>query len=647
MNAPFTDILPAGPIRRWSMESLNQGNNRVLIVDDQPEIHDDFTEMLCSGITSTPDDELAAAFVREQEGDYLPEFELLHASNGEEACEIIRGGRESNRPIAVAYIDIRMPPGIDGIETVRRVREFDRDIEIVIMTAYTDRSLPEIVSDMELLHKLLYIRKPFTHEEIQQITLSLVGKWNVEQELVEHRRQLTVSHGRLKALLNATGDAIAMHDVTGRLAFANEMYLNLLGLDETDLETLPPGDLTARFAERFREPDLSRIEARFLSDGGDVVETTGAGGLPKQRLFYRSAAPVSDGQGNVIGSLTLYRDVSREIDAEQMKAEVRRLRTELETTFSFAGMVGASRGMQRVYALMKQAAESDITVLIRGESGTGKELVSRSFHFNSSRREGPFVALDCATIPETLIESELFGHEKGAFTGATTRRVGAFERADRGTILIDEIGDLPYALQGTLLRVLQEREIQRIGGKAPISVDIRVITATNKDLEHAVRKGEFREDLFYRIAAFPISIPPLRERREDIPLLAEHFIGKYAERLNKNIRGISTAAMRLLLQYEWPGNVRELENAIERAVLLETETVVQAGNLPPRLSPAIATGQEPADSTPVLSLKEVERQALYVALEAAGDNITRAANALGIHRATLHRKLKKYNMDRD
>ena len=647
MNAPFTGTLPAGPIRRWSMETLYQGNNRVLIVDDQPEIHDDFTEMLCSGIAITPDDELTAAFVREQEGNYLPEFELLHANNGEEACEIIRGGRESNSPIAVAYIDIRMPPGIDGIETVRRVREFDRDIEIVIMTAYTDRSLPEIVSDMELLHKLLYIRKPFTHEEIQQITLSLVGKWNVEQELVEQRRRLTVSHGRLRALLNATGDAIAMHDVTGRLAFANEMYLNLLGLDETDLETLPPGDLEARYSERFREPDLGHIEGRFLSDAGEVVETTGVGGLQKRRLFYRSTAPVSDGQGDVIGSLTLYRDVSREIDAEQMKAEVQRLRTELETTSSFAGMVGTSRGMQRVYALMKQAAESDITVLIRGESGTGKELVSRSFHFNSPRREGPFVALDCATIPETLIESELFGHEKGAFTGATTRRVGAFERANRGTILIDEIGDLPYALQGTLLRVLQEREIQRIGGKAPISVDIRVITATNKDLESAVRKGEFREDLFYRVAAFPISIPSLRERQEDIPLLAEHFIGKYAERLNKNIRGISTAAMRLLLQYEWPGNVRELENAIERAVLLETETVIQAGNLPPQLSPAIATGQEPAGSTPILSLKEVERQALYVALEAAGDNITRAAHALGIHRATLHRKLKKYNMDGD
>ena len=647
MSVPFSGNLSTGRGRRWSMEPFNHGNNRVLIVDDQPEIHDDFAEMLSTNIAIPSADDLAAAFVREQEGSYLPEFELLHASNGQEAFDIIRAGGESNKPVAVAYIDIRMPPGIDGIETVRRVREIDRDIEIVIMTAYTDMSLPEIVYEMDLLHKLLYIRKPFTHEEIQQITLSLVGKWNVEQELAEKRRQLAASHGRLEAVLNATGDAIAMHDAAGRLVFANEIFEKLLGLQGIDMAGIRPRDLAARFKKRFRKPDLSHMESRFLHDGGDVVETTGAGGLQKQRLFYRSTAPVSDERGHVIGNLVLYRDVSREIDAAQMKAEVIRLRTELETTYSFAGMVGTSRGIQRVYALMKQAAESDITVLIRGESGTGKELVARSFHFNSSRKKGPFVALDCATIPETLMESELFGHEKGTFTGATTRRIGAFERADGGTILIDEIGDLPYTLQGKLLRILQEREVQRIGGTAPVPVDIRVIAATNKDLDRAVKSGEFREDLFYRVAAFPIMIPPLRDRREDIPVLAEHFLEKYTKRLNKPIKGISSAAMRLLLQFDWPGNVRELENAIERAVLLEASSVIQASNLPPQLSPAIASGRDRAAPSAVLPLAEVERQALLLALEASGDNVTRAAHALGIHRATLHRKLKKYNLDKD
>ena len=257
------------------------------------------------------------------------------------------------------------------------------------------------------------------------------------------------------------------------------------------------------------------------------------------------------------------------------------------------------------------------------------------------------MALDCATIPETLMESELFGHEKGTFTGATTRRIGAFERADGGTILIDEIGDLPYALQGKLLRVLQEREVQRIGGTAPIPVDIRVIAATNKDLDRAVKSGEFREDLFYRVAAFPIMIPPLRDRREDIPVLAEHLLDKYTKRLNKPIKGISSAAMRLLLQFNWPGNVRELENAIERAVLLEASSVIQAGNLPPQLSPAIVSGHDRALPKAVMPLAEVERQALLLALEAEGNNVTRAAQALGIHRATLHRKMKKYNLNGD
>ncbi len=624
------------------MKSGNHENNRVLIVDDQHEIHDDFKEMLNPSFAQPSTDDLATAFVREEEEAWLPEFELLHANSGEEAYEIIRAGKESNRPIAIAYIDIRMPPGIDGIETIRRVRKIDRDVEIVIMTAYTDKALPEIVHDMELLHKLLYIRKPFAHEEIQQITLSLVGKWNIERELTEKRRQLANSHRRLEAVLNATGDAVAMHDSAGQLVFANQVYEELLGLKESELKKIPPRDLTARFEERFREPDLRDVEGRFLLDSGNVVETT----KPQQRLFYRSTAPVRDDRGKEIGSLVLYRDVSKEIEAEQMRAEVLRLRTELETTSSFADMVGTSPKMQQVYALMQQAAEGDIAVLIRGESGTGKELVAKSVHLNGLRKQGPFVALNCAAIPETLIESELFGHERGAFTGATHQRRGAFERAAGGTILLDEIGDMPYALQGKLLRVLQEREIQRVGGTAAIPVDIRVMTATNKDIELLVRKGEFRQDLFYRVAAFPIEIPPLRERREDIPLLARHFLDKHAERADKSISGISTAALRLLLQYDWPGNVRELENAIERAVLLETDAVLQAGSLPFQLSPVITAGSNRSPPE-VLPLAEVERQALIHALEAADNNVTQAARALGINRSTLHRKLKKYNLSED
>ena len=633
------------------MRAARYANTRVLIVDDQPEIHDDFVEMLRPTFAQpTSDDTLAAAFVpeeRREQASFLPAFELLHASTGEQACDIILRGKEWNSPIAVAFIDIRMPPGIDGIETIRRVRKIDRDVEIVIITAYTDKSLPEIVHDLELLHKLLYIRKPFVHEEIQQITLSLVGKWNVERELAEHRRQLAGSHRRLEAVLDATGDAMAMLDDDGRLVFANQAYEKLLDLPEAELQSIAPRELTERCKERFRDPHPNEVEGGFLLGSGNLVATTGAGQVPEQRLFSRSTAAVRDGAGQQIGSLVVYRDVSKEIEAEQMKAEVLRLRSELETTCSFDGMVGSSPRMQQVYALMKQAAESDITVLVRGESGTGKELVAKSFHQNSLRKDGPFVAVDCAAIPETLIESELFGHERGAFTGATTRRIGAFERADGGTIFLDEIGDMPYALQAKLLRVLQEREIQRVGGGSSIAVDIRVVTATNKELERAVAAGEFREDLYYRIAAFPIEIPPLRERREDIPLLARHFLEKHAGRADKPIGGISTAALRLLLQYDWPGNVRELENAMERAVLLETAAVLQAGSLPPALSPVIPAAVDPSLPAAVLPLAEVERQALVQALEVAGHQVPRAAQALGVSRATLYRKLKKHGLSPD
>ena len=626
------------------MEFKDYRNRRVLIVDDQREIHEDFIQMLTSERSTASTDAMAAAFVDDEERFSLPEFEVLHARSGEHAFEVVRAGKERDRPIAVAFVDIRMPPGIDGLETIRRMREVDRDIELVIMTAYTDKSLPEIVHGMDLIHKVLYIRKPFTREEVQQTTLSLVGKWNIERELVEQRRQLAINHQRLAAVLDATGDAMAMYDPSGCLVFANQACEEVFDLTESALKELSPNALEERFRERFREPSLPELEEGFLfEDGGRLVEETTTGPVPHQRLFYRTTAPVYDA-GDAIGSLVVYRDVSKDLEMERMKAEVLRLRTELETTHSFDGIVGISPPMQQVYALTRRAAESDITVLIRGESGTGKELVAKSFHFHSSRSAGPFLAINCAAIPETLIESELFGHERGAFTGATGRRIGAFESAKGGTIFLDEVGDMPSALQSKLLRVLQEREIQRVGGTATIPVDVRVIAATNKNLEDAVKAGEFRDDLFYRIAAFPIVIPPLRQRREDIPLLAKHFLNKHAESADRRVSGISTAALRVLLQYDWPGNVRELENAIERAVLLETTDVLHAHNLPPHMSPVVPSGSDRPAQANVLPLTEIERQALNHALVVANNNITQAARALGINRTTLHRKLKKYNL---
>ena len=621
-------------------------NYRVLIVDDQEEIHNDFEEMLSPSATKQATDELARAFVSETDNAFLPQFELFHATSGDEACELVKVRKEANAPFAMAFVDVRMPPGTDGIETVRRIRKFEHDIEIVIMTAYSDKTLPEIVNDMELLHKLLYIRKPFSREEIQQITLSLVGKWNIEQELAKNRQQLEISHQRLEAVLDATGDAIGMFDAGGRLQVANREYERLIGAPETELKQMPPTDLLARINARLRPAVLPELGRQlFLDSVGELEEEVTDNDASPSRLFYRSRAPVRDIQQNLMGHITVYRDVSQEVESERMKAEVLRLRTELETTYALDGIVGKSKNMQDVYALMQRASESDITVLIQGESGTGKELVSRLIHFNSPRRKAPFVAVNCAAIPETLIESELFGHERGAFTGATMRRLGQFERAQGGTVLLDEIGDMPMALQAKLLRVLQEREIQRVGGTATIPIDIRVIAATNRDLESAVKTGEFRADLFYRLAAFPLVIPPLREHREDIPLLVAHFLKHYAGSTENCAHGISPAALQRLLVYDWPGNVRELRNAIERALLLETTDRLQVGNLPPQLADLVPPLTDPEDPLrPVLSMQEAEQQALVHALESSDGNITKAAQVLNVNRTTLYRKLKKYGL---
>ena len=322
------------------------------------------------------------------------------------------------------------------------------------------------------------------------------------------------------------------------------------------------------------------------------------------------------------------------------------LQNELEINHSFGEIVGKSKKMQHVFTQIQTAAAGAINVLIQGETGTGKELIAKAIHDNSPRKARPFVAFNCAAIPTGLIEGELFGNEPGAFTGASERRIGYFEQADTGTLFLDEIGDMPLILQAKLLRVLQEREFQRLGGTSTISIDIRVLAATNQDLEDAIRDGYFREDLYHRLAAFPITVPSLRERREDIPILAHHFLEKYAAAAEKSIRDISTDALQVLRQHDFPGNVRELENVIERAVLYETTDRLQPQSLllhqtQERSQPATSS---PTDATTILPLDEVERRAIVHALKVTDNNVPAAAQALGIGRSTLYRKLKEYNL---
>jgi Nif-specific regulatory protein len=307
-------------------------------------------------------------------------------------------------------------------------------------------------------------------------------------------------------------------------------------------------------------------------------------------------------------------------------------------------IIGTSKKMRSLHEMIAQVAPSDATVLITGESGTGKELVAAELYRLSKRSGEALIKINCAALPESIIESELFGHEKGAFTGATSQRKGRFELAHRGTIFLDEIGDLSPQIQVKLLRVLQERELERVGGTATIKVNVRLIAATNRNLEEAVSRGSFREDLYYRLNVFPLHVPPLRERKSDIVLLADHFAEKYAEKNGKLIKRISTPAIDLLISYSWPGNVRELENCIERAVILSTDTVIHSYNLPPSLQSAVSTHTEPT-TTLKAALSRMEKELIVEALKISGGNMAAAARQLGITERQMGLRVHHYGIN--
>jgi DNA-binding NtrC family response regulator len=335
--------------------------------------------------------------------------------------------------------------------------------------------------------------------------------------------------------------------------------------------------------------------------------------------------------------------VRRALERKRLLEENRRFRQELGGPYRLDHLVGASGPMLEVFKTVGRVAASSSTVLIQGESGTGKELIARAIHHNSDRATGPFVTVDCGALPETLLESELFGHERGAFTGAGGLKRGLFEAGQGGTCFLDEIGDVSPAVQARLLRVLQEREVKRVGGTEVVRVDTRVIAATNKSLEALVKARQFREDLFYRLSVVTIALPPLRERGEDIPLLAEFFLRKFAKSTGKRVEGIAPETIALLSAHPWPGNVRELEHAIERAVVLTQNPVLLSTDLPPEIR--AHEGSRRGPNPGVLPLREVERRHLLFALERARGNRKQAAEWLGITRRTLYRMAARYGIE--
>lgn len=329
---------------------------------------------------------------------------------------------------------------------------------------------------------------------------------------------------------------------------------------------------------------------------------------------------------------------------QRLVAENIKLREQLRKRYGPKNIIGNSQAMRRIFELIESVADSSATVLIQGESGTGKELIARAIHYAGARRDKPFITMNCSAIPETLLESELFGYEKGAFTGATKSKIGRLEMAADGTLFLDEIGEMSLEAQVDLLRVLQEREFRRVGGAELIRMDARVIASTNRNLEELVKVGKFRQDLFYRLNVVPIHIPPLRERREDIPFLVRHFIEKHRQEARRAVTGVADETMDLLLRYDWPGNVRELENAIERALVLGRGSQIEPADLPEALQQLVLETNRPVGGN--LSLAEIERLHILAVLERTKWNLAETARILGIARVTLYNKIARFGLIR-
>jgi Nif-specific regulatory protein len=399
-----------------------------------------------------------------------------------------------------------------------------------------------------------------------------------------------------------------------------------------------------RAAERpeLADQELSYVSAPIPLDG----KTIGAVGVDllykADRDYHRTTKFLGVVASMIAQAVRVHRLI--EADRQRLVEENTHLRQELKERYDFSNLVGTSSPMRQVYEQISQVARTNTTVLLRGESGTGKELIAHAIHYNSSRAKKPFIKVSCAALPHDLIESELFGYEKGAFTGAQTAKKGRFELADGGTLFLDEIGDLNLATQIKLLRVLQEREFERLGSTVTIRSNIRLVAATNKDLEAAIAAGEFREDLYYRLNVFAIFVPPLRERKPDITLLADHFVEKFAREHGKKVKRIATPAIDMLASYHWPGNVRELANAVERAVVVSEGQVLHAHHLPPTLQTAEASGTAQTTSLRE-SMDAFEKDALLDALKSARGNRAKAARLLSTTERIFNYRVRKFAID--
>jgi PAS domain S-box-containing protein len=504
--------------------------------------------------------------------------------------------------------------GKTGLDVLRECGRVQPGCPVVMITGYPT---VETAAEALRLGAFDYVAKPVEMEALLHVTGLALQHKTVVQEREAYR-------ARLDAIFRSVQDGLMTVDRGLVLTEVNDAFQTMCGLGRDavgqDLRSLDLGcqgecvELLAGTLER-REPSKScRLEC---------------GQKNRRKIVNVSTYPLLDPRGTFTGAVMVVRDETRIVNLERDLSQRQRLHN----------MVGKSRRMQQVYSLIEALAQVDTTVLVSGESGTGKELIAEALHHLGPRRNRPLVKVNCSALSESLLESELYGHVKGAFTGAVSERVGRFQLANGGTIFLDEIGDLSPKVQASLLRVLQEREVDRVGDATPIRLNVRIVTATNKDLEAKVRRGEFREDLLHRIRVVEVVLPPLRERAEDISLLVEHFLEKFSRKMNKPVTAVSSDVETILLNYAWPGNVRELEHAIEHAVVFCDRNIIAVEHLPLHIRDGSRSHTRLMGES-----REARPLALLQALEKTAGNKKRAARLLGIDRKTLYRQLAKYQI---
>ena len=565
---------------------------RVLIVDDEPGIVHSFSLLLS------------------QDG-----YEVRSAPSAAAALQLLESWT-----CDVAFVDIKLG-STTGVDLLKLLRISNPLLQVVLITGQPE---VETASEAVRLGACNYLAKPIMPHDLLAAARNALTVKQLADEKERHRADL-------EAIFRSLSDGIMMLDIHGQLMQANEAASRICSCLALQLHT------AADCAHQPCDGACRELIQESLTTGRPAKQERIRCQRPQKpnQVVTISTSPIRDHSDNCTGVVVVLRDETR----------IDELEGQLSTRRSFGRMIGGSSAMQRIYTQIEALADVPSTVLINGESGTGKELVAEALHTSGSRRNKPFIKVNCSALPETLLESELFGHVKGAFTGAIANKMGRFQKADGGTIFLDEIGDISPAMQMRLLRVLQEREFERVGDATTIKVDVRVITATNHDLAERVRQGKFREDLYYRLNVIKLLLPPLRERKGDLEPLIDHFIERFAASFHKTISGISNQALEVLQRHSWPGNVRELQHVLEHACVLTRSNQVDLESLPHDLaaqphqpaSPqqtaaaAAAPAAVPTTSCPI-SIQE--------ALAKAGGNKSKAAKLLGISRRTIYRQLR-------